>query len=218
VAAGQHISLDAQAFSCQSLLKIQREEPVASSCHDSDGDLGPLDEVAGRSEHGVRLRRFLAGGENLSRNVVQEVGLGIELGPVAAGLGRRDPGLGLSGVLPPRPWRLASYRDHGVHQDDAGDWASSGGHWRGETAEGLSDQHHVVSAGRCGGDQVRVFGQASCRVRAWQVDRDRVAAGLAQQWNNELPVPGGGPARAGNQDERAWQRVCLKVGHRIDSR
>ena len=115
-------------------------------------------------------------------------------------LGRGNPGTVPPGVVPPRARRLTGPGDHRVHEDQRGHWDLGGDQGRGEPAERLGDQHHVVAAPDRARDQIGVFGQAGGRVVTGQVDRDRLVTRLAQQRHDAVPVPGGASG-AGDQDE-----------------
>jgi len=67
-------------------LEVDREESIVASADDVNGDGGPGLESAGLAEHDVRLWALacLAPRDDLGWNVMQEVGVEIEVRAVAA--------------------------------------------------------------------------------------------------------------------------------------
>ncbi len=135
----------------------------------------------------MRRTRF----RDLGWHVVEEVDGQVELGAVAASLGRRRARFEPSSVVPPRTGRLTGYRDHRVHEHQGAHRDLRGDQRHSEPAERLRDQHHVIAAANRVDDQAGVLGQARARIVAGQVDRDRLVPGLAQQRGHAMPVPGG---------------------------
>ena len=201
--AGQHIRVDSQPFPRYPLLEGGREEAIVSAHRDPDRHVRPRREVADGPEGRLGLGKLLirAGGKDLGRDVVQEVGGQVEIRAVAAFPGRGHTRLLGAGVAPPGAGRLARYRDHRVDQDEGANGNLLRDERRGETADRRGDQHHIVPAINGRDDQVGVLGQAGAGIGTRQLNGDRLVASGLEQRDNSVPVPGV-PARTGNQDVR----------------
>ena len=106
---------------------------------------------------------------------------------------------------------LAGHREHRVDEHHGAQRDLRGDQWRGERAERLRHQHHVVTVADRVGDQAGVLGQARGGVIAGQVDGDRLVSCALQQRDGAVPVPGGA-ASARDQYERAHERTSSAVG------
>src|SRR6516225_6279993 len=104
-------------------LKIAREEPIIFAHHDVDWDVGPRLEVRAFVESDVALPMFIPSSlfSDSIWHVVEEVRGEIELDAVATALGRGNPRLEPSSMVPPVARRFAGKRDHCVYEDEHAD-------------------------------------------------------------------------------------------------
>ena len=204
VAARHNVRLDAEAFAGHPALEVQGKEPVPLAGEYARRDAGPRREVAYRFEDCVCFRALmrLPFSGDFRGNVVQEVGVRVELGAVAVRLRRALLRGSPAGVVPPCARGFTRHGDHRIHQHELPDGSLFTHQRSGEAAQRLCHEHHVLVPTDGFQHQARVFGEPGALVVAGQINRKGLVAGTLQQGDDAAPVPGGA-ASARDQDERA---------------
>ena len=208
VPARHLIRLDAESVAGDAALEPGWEEPVAGADQHPDRDVRPVLEGAWLPEGGVGWLAWRPGGcqhgPGPGRQVMQEIGLDVELTAAAGrlvGCPARLPG---SGSVRPLTRSLAGFGDHRVQQDDHRDRPPD--HGRGESGQRLRDQHHAGLAANRPIDDLSVFREAKRRVVLRDVHRDRPVTPPPQLGHKQPPIRGL-TAGAWHQHERG-HRPC----------
>jgi hypothetical protein len=190
VPAGNLVGVDAEPVFGDAALEPGGKEAVVGAGQHLDGHAGPAPERTRLPEDSTGGLAGRSGGrqdgQGTRRQVVQEMGAGVEL---AATSGRRvsgAAGLSCPGVLEPLARRLAGFGDHGVQQHDHRDRLAD--HRRGEAGHRLGDQHHLLPGADRLVDDLGIVRQAQRRVVLSEVHRGRLVAPPLQFGYQQSPV------------------------------
>jgi len=171
-------------------LKFDGKEAVVSPNDRRRGNVGPSFDVAWLSEGDVgfipRVGEYR--GSLLSREVVEEIRLKVEIGVVSASLSAGGPSVDRIGGRPPLSGRFSGRRHHCVHQDEPSDRNPIARHHGAEGAHRLRHHHWFSTALDGSDDQRGVLRKSRDGVRAGKINGTGLMTSIFELGADAVPI------------------------------